>query len=70
MGDRDSHTLNKYGNTDWDKLALKLAKCNEVNLDYELLMYKKSSESQEEVIQECIKQAKELEERINYYRNI
>lgn len=68
-GDKDSHTLNKYGNIDWNELALKLSKCNEVNLDYELLMYQRSSETQEEVVAECFKQAKELEEKINCYRS-
>ena len=70
MGDNDSHTLNKYGNIDWEKLALELSKCKEVNLDYELLMKQASNDSKEDVINECIKQAKELEERINYYRNV
>ena len=36
-GKKDEHTLNKYGNIDWDLLAKKLSNCNEVNLDYELL---------------------------------
>lgn len=68
-GDQDSHTLNKYGNIDWEKIALGLSKCKEVNLDYELLMKQSSDDSKEDVVNECFKQAKELEERINYYRN-
>lgn len=68
-GDKDSHTLNKYGNIDWDKLAKKLSKCNEVNLDYELLMHEKNKENQEEILMQCINQARELEEKILAYRN-
>lgn len=63
-GDGDSHTLNKYGNIDWDKIAQKLSKCNEVNLDYEILMYKRSQETAIETLDICSKQAKELEEKI------
>lgn len=63
-GDKDSHTLNKYGNIDWDALAVKLSKCNSVNLDYELLMYKKSDEKQEEILSECFNQAVYLENKI------
>lgn len=68
MGDRDSHTLNKYGNTDWDKVAEKLSKCKDVNLDYELLMYQKSDESEEDAVKLCFEQAKELEEKIAKYK--
>ena len=64
------HTLNKYGNIDWDKLASKLAKCNEVNLDYEMILYTRENETPIDVLNECIKQANELEKKILKYRNI
>ena len=67
MGDKDSHTINKYGNIDWDKIAMKLSKCNNVNLDYEILMYKRSEETAEEIARICFQQAVELENKIKFY---
>ena len=64
MGDSDSHTLNKYGNIDWDVVASKLAKCNNVNLDYELLLYKKQNETPKETLEACLLQAIELEKKL------
>ena len=57
-------TLKKYGNIDWDTLANKLAKCNNVNLDYELLMYKKQNETPEQTLEACLIQANELENKL------
>ena len=69
-GTYDNHTLSKYGNIDWDKIAEKLAKLPKVNLDYELLMrYKPKSLTAEKVLEECMKEAKFLQDRIDYYRN-
>lgn len=69
MGDKDSHTLNKYGNIDWNRFAKKLATLDKpINLDYEILMVKREDETEKEVAQECIKQAKQLEEMINKYK--
>jgi sugar phosphate isomerase/epimerase len=68
-GKNDDHTINKYGTINWDNIAKKLSKLPDVNLDYELLMYKRSKESAEEILQEVSKQAVELEEKIKFYRN-
>lgn len=70
-GLEDLHTLNKFGTIDWDDVAKQLANCNEVSLDYELLMHtKKANISAQETLSECYKQACELEERIINYKNI
>ena len=63
------HTLNKYGCINWDKIAQKLAKANEVNLDYELLMNYRQNETMKEVLRETFKEAQELEEMIKKYKN-
>ena len=65
-GLKDDHTLNKYGNIDWDIVAQKIAKNNpNICLDYEILMhYRTSKDNAYNVLQETIKQAKELEEKI------
>ncbi len=68
MGDKDAHTLNCYGNINWEELAKKLAKCPEVSLDYELLFRQKSNLTAEEVLKICYKQAKELENKIEKYK--
>ncbi len=65
-GLKDNHTLNKYGNIDWDLVAHKIAKTNpDICLDYEMLMhYRTAKDNAYNVLQETIKQAKELEEKI------
>jgi len=68
-GTDDLHTLNRYGNIEWDKIAKGLSKCGEVNLDYELLMHVKGSFDAMGALKECYKQACELEDKINEYRN-
>ncbi len=69
-GIEDEHTLNKYGTIDWDNLAKKLSKLNsEINLDYELLLYKRGNETKEEVLAETFKQACKLEEKIKKYQS-
>ena len=66
MGQNDDHTLNKYGNIDWEKFALCLKELNyQNNLDYEILMNVKDNETAEETLKEVLKQAKELEQLIN-----
>lgn len=69
-GTDDQHTLNKFGDIDWEKIAKGLAKCNEVNLDYELLMNVKGKTSAEEALKECYKQACELEKLILKYKGL
>ena len=69
-GTDDQHTLNKYGNIDWEEVAKKLAKCNEVNLDYELLMNVKGKTTEKEALEECYKQACELEKMILKYKDL
>ncbi len=66
----DNHTLNKYGTIDWSELAKRLAEIpNDVNLDYELIFNVKCPETAEEVVSIAIKQARELEEKIKFYKN-
>lgn len=69
-GKADDHTLKKFGTIDWDKIARKLAKIDltNVSLDYEMLMHQKYGATELEVLQETIKEATELEEKINYYK--
>ncbi len=67
--DADFHTLNKYGNINWEELAKKLATIpNEVSLDYELLFHKNCNISEKEVLEEAIKQANELQNLILKYK--
>ena len=71
MGEKDEHTLNKYGNVDWDNFAKRLAKINpDINLDYEILMFTRHGEKPEEVLKEVYNQACELEKMIDKYKNI
>lgn len=65
-GERDDHTLNKYGTIDWPKFAKKLKEIGyNGNLDYELIMcYKKDGDTAVKVATEAIKQARELEKLI------
>ena len=63
-GTWDAHTLNDFGNIDWQKLGRKLAKYkdNLFSLDYELLMkYGSDKFSAEECLIKAKKQADELE---------
>ena len=69
-GSDDQHTLNKLGDIDWKEIAKKLAKCNEVNLDYELLMCVKGGYKAKEALDECYKQACELENLILKYKDL
>lgn len=64
----DLHTLNKFGTIDWDDIAKKLSNCKEVNIDYELLMNVKGNYSAQETLNECYKQACELERKILEYK--
>lgn len=65
----DMHTLNKYGNIDWNNIAKKLAKVDyALNLDYEVLMIYRKEETAEEVLKEVYSQACELEKLIEQYK--
>lgn len=67
--DKDLHTLNKYGDIDWDEIAKKLAQVpREINLDYEILLKAHKNETEEEVLSEVYKQACELENMIKLYK--
>ena len=67
---KDLHTLNKYGDIDWKEIAKKLAKIpREINLDYEIFMIANKNETEEVVLEEVYKQACELEEMIQHYKN-
>lgn len=70
MGDYDVHSLKKFGNINWDNIAKKLAELPDINLDYELIMKNKPKDmTAEKVLEECMKEARWLEERIEYYKN-
>lgn len=67
----DMHTLNKYGNIDWDEIAKKLAEIDyPISLDYEMLMVYRKNETAEEVLKETYKQACELENKIMTYKSV
>lgn len=68
MGKHDDHTLNLFGDINWDEVARKLARCKECNLDYELLMPDTHGLTEEECLDLCFKQGKELEFLIDKYR--
>jgi len=69
-GTDDQHTLNKYGNIDWNKLAQQLAQINyNGSLDYETLMVVKNNETMLDVAKEVYKQAIELEKMIENYKS-
>lgn len=66
----DMHTLNKYGNIDWGKVAKRLSDINHpLNLDYEVMMVYRKGETQEDVLKEVYNQACELEELINKHKS-
>jgi len=65
----DMHTLNKYGNINWEEVAKKLSKINnELSLDYEVLMCYRKNETPNEVLNEVYRQACSLESLINKYK--
>ena len=69
-GTSDQHTLNKFGNIDWDMIAQKLAKSPKLKyLDYELLMIVKNGVSMNDALNECYEQACELDKLIEKYKN-
>ena len=66
MGEKDDHTLNKYGNINWNAFAKKLKKINYTgNLDYELLLNVRNNETIYQAANEAYKQAIDLEIKIN-----
>lgn len=69
MGDKDAHTLPRFGNVDWDYIAKRLAKLPQVNLDYELLCKHNTGLTAEQVLAECVEHAKLLQQKSNEYRN-
>ena len=61
----DMHTLNKYGNINWEEVAKRLATIKRpINLDYEVLMCYRKNETPQEVLKEVYKQACKLEKLI------
>lgn len=61
----DMHTLNKYGNINWEEIAKKLSNVgNDLNLDYEVMMAYRKNETPKEVLNEVFSQACELEKLI------
>lgn len=69
MGNKDEHTLNKYGNIDWENFAKRLAKLNpNINLDYEIFMHTRNCENANDVLTEVYNQACELEKMIEMYK--
>lgn len=70
MGDKDMHTLNRFGNTNWEEVAKLLAQCPLVSLDYELMPRNDlGGMTAKEVVDECFKQACELEHMIEKYKS-
>lgn len=68
-GTADQHTLNQFGNINWEAIAKSLAKYTPVSLDYELLLYSKPNNlTEEEVLKLCYQNACELEEKIKKYK--
>lgn len=64
MGEKDNHTLNKYGNINWDLFAEKLKKIKyDGNLDYEILKAN-NNENAYETAKQVYLQAIELEQKI------
>ena len=72
-GTSDMHTLNKYGNVNWERIAKVLAglkNCDEIVLDYELIMrYRQDDDTAESVLKECYKQACDLEQMIIQFKS-
>lgn len=65
----DMHTLNKYGNIDWKKIAEKLSLINNsINLDYEVMMVYRKDETADETLKEVFNQACELEKMIEGFK--
>ena len=67
-GTRDAHTLNRYGNIDWDDVARRLAEINfKGSLDYEVLCPGDELDC-EQTAREIYKQACELDKLIRKYK--
>ena len=65
----DMHTLNKYGNMDWNEVAKRLASVDrQLNLDYEVMMAYRKKETPQQVLKTVYKQAKDLEKMIEEYK--
>lgn len=65
----DMHTINKYGNMDWSKIAERLAAIDRpLNLDYEVNMAYRKKETPQQVLKIVYKQAKDLEKMIEEYK--
>lgn len=68
-GKSDLHTLNEFGTINWKNLAKKLAKCQDVSLDYELMPQNDHGYDATQLLARCFKQACELEKMIEQERN-
>ena len=67
-GTRDAHTLNRYGNIDWDNIAKNLAEINyKGSLDYEVMCPGDELDC-EQTAREVYKQACELDKLIRKYK--
>ncbi len=66
LGDIDAHTLNKFGNINWDNIAKKLAKAPEdICLDYELLISRNLKQNvKPENLKEYVKVGKMSKEQV------
>ena len=65
----DMHTINKYGTINWNLIAQKLAKVpREINLDYEIMMRARTTETEDDVLKIVYNQACELEKMILKYK--
>jgi L-ribulose-5-phosphate 3-epimerase len=70
MGEKDDHTLNQFGNIDWDFVAKRLAKTGIQDIDYELLMYSGLHDlTKEQVLSMCYQNAVMLRDKILKYRS-
>ncbi len=65
-GKRDMHTLNEFGTINWQNLAKKLAECQEISLDYELMPKNEHGYDAKDLLDRCFKQACELEMMIQH----
>ena len=64
MGDKDSHTISRYGNIDWNNIAKKLAD-KDIILDYEMVLVEKGNLTPGTCLLETKKMADNLENLIN-----
>lgn len=69
-GERDEHTLTCFSGTiNWDKKAKQLAEFKNISLDYEIFCKKAYGKTEDEYLELAIREARELETKINIYQN-